>query len=166
MSPLQCATLERLSLDDMIVKSTAIVRAKVTGSYAALSGPIIYTHYTLQVSERLKGPARSGSDVAVPGGKLRGQSQIVAGAPEFQVGGDYVFFLYTDRTGLTHVIGMTQGVFSLDAAGADPTGTRAASRELMLDRAGKPTKDETLRIRLSDLRAHIAGTLAAGGTRR
>ena len=31
MWPLQGATLERLSLDDMIAKSTAIVRGKVTG---------------------------------------------------------------------------------------------------------------------------------------
>src|SRR6267378_8502474 len=49
LGPLQCATLERLSLDDMIVKSTAIVRGKVTATYAALSGPIVYTHYNLQV---------------------------------------------------------------------------------------------------------------------
>ena len=31
MLPLQCATLERLSLDDMVAKATSIVRAKVTG---------------------------------------------------------------------------------------------------------------------------------------
>jgi hypothetical protein len=40
MSPLQSATLERLSLDDMIAKSTLIVRGKVTGSNAAASGPL------------------------------------------------------------------------------------------------------------------------------
>src|SRR5436305_11139949 len=55
MSPLQSATLERLSLDDMIAKSTVIVRGKVTSAYAAASGPIIYPNYTVQVSQRLKG---------------------------------------------------------------------------------------------------------------
>src|SRR5450631_3874407 len=43
--PLQCATLERLSLDDMTSKSTLIVRGKITGSYAAFAStaPVIYT---------------------------------------------------------------------------------------------------------------------------
>ena len=38
--------------------------------------------------------------------------------------------------------------------------TRAASRELMLDRTtGRPVKDQTLTMRLSDLRSKIAGAL-------
>src|ERR1700733_14604590 len=56
--PLQCATLEQLSMTDLIAKSTAIVRAKVMSSYAAMSGPVIYTHYQLQVSARYKGAAQ------------------------------------------------------------------------------------------------------------
>ena len=39
----------------MIAKSTAIVRGKVVSSWAGFSGPVIYTHYTMQVSEQLKG---------------------------------------------------------------------------------------------------------------
>jgi hypothetical protein len=163
IAPLQCATLERLSLDDMIVKSTAIVRGRITATYAALSGPIVYTHYTLQVSERFKGPSQGPADVAVPGGMLNGQRYIVEGAPEFHVGQEYVFFLFTGKSGLTQVIGMTQGVFSLSQDGADPTGTRHNSRELMFDpHTGKPTKDETLVMRLSELRARVAATLTGG----
>jgi hypothetical protein len=161
--PLQCATLERLSLDDMIVKSTAIVRGKVTATYAAPSGPIVYTHYTLQVSERFKGPSQGPVDVAVPGGTLNGVRYMVEGAPEFHVGEEYVFFLYTGKSGLAQVIGMTQGFFSLAQDGVDPTGTRRYSRELMLDpHTGQPTKDETLVMRVSELRARVAATLAAG----
>jgi len=37
------ATLERLTRDDLIAKSTAIVRGKVISSYASFRGPIIYT---------------------------------------------------------------------------------------------------------------------------
>src|SRR5437764_5425043 len=66
MLPLQCATLERLSLYDMVAKSTSIVRAKVTGSYAAFNGPVIYTHYTIKTSEQLKGNAAA--EFVVPGG--------------------------------------------------------------------------------------------------
>src|SRR5215467_8138618 len=70
MSPLQSATLERLSLDDMITKSTAIVRGTVTGSHTTLQAPLIYTHYTIQVTERLKGAGASSVDVVVPGGTV------------------------------------------------------------------------------------------------
>ena len=55
--PLDCATLERLSLDDMITRSTTIVRGKVTASWAAFTGSVIYTHYQIQVSEQFKGAA-------------------------------------------------------------------------------------------------------------
>ena len=156
MSPLQSATLERLSLNDMIGKSTAIERAKVTGSYTRSEGPVVYTHYTLLVSERLKGTAVS--EIVVPGGVANGMRQFFAGAPQFQPGDEFVFFLWTSRAGLTQVIGLTQGLFAIQpGSGADPSVTRSASRELMLDPgSGRPVKDETLIMRLSDLRAQIA----------
>lgn len=161
MMPLQCATLERLSLDDMISKSTSIVRGKVTTSYAAFSGPIVYTHYTIQVSERFKGNAGSSVEVAVPGGAANGAQQSFAGTPSFQAGDEYVFFLWAGKSGLNQVIGLTQGVFSLPAdSSSDPVATRAASRELMLDSGGRPVKDQTLRMRLSELRSRISSGLA------
>ena len=161
MLPLQCATLERLSLSEMITKSTSIVRAKVTGSFAAFQGPVIYTHYKIQVTELLKGSAVS--EFVVPGGVANGVSQFFAGAPQFQPGDDFVFVLWTSKAGLTQVIGLTQGLFAVAADGAaDPNVTRAASQELMLDsRTGQPVKDQTLVMRLSDLRTQIA----KGGTK-
>ena len=163
--PLQCATLERLSLDDMIAKSTSIIRGTVTGSSAAFSGSIIYTHYKVQVTECFKGTANAGStvDIAVPGGILNNLRQSFSGAPTFLPGDDFVFFLWTSKAGLTQVIGLTQGLFSVAADGtADPVATRSASHELMLDGAtGKPVKDTTLTMHLSQLRSTIAGS--AGG---
>ena len=161
MAPLWCATLERLSLDDMISKSTSIVRGTVTGSYAAFSGPIVYTHYTVRVSEGLKGGASAGSsvDVVVPGGTVANLRQSFAGTPTFLPGDEYVFFLWTSKAGLTQVLGLTQGLFSIAPDGtADPVATRNASHELMLDRqTGRPVKDQTLTMRLSELRSRIAG---------
>src|SRR5579862_4041182 len=66
LAALPGATLERLSLQDMITQSTAIVRAKISGSYTAFSGAVIYTHYQIQVSETLKGKATV--EFIVPGG--------------------------------------------------------------------------------------------------
>lgn len=161
LAPLHSATLERLSLSDMASKSTVIVRAKVLDSAATFSGPAIYTHYKLQVTETLKG--NPVADVAVPGGVAGGIRQVVPGAPSFQKGDEYVFFLWTGKDGLTHVIGLTQGLFAVAADNAgNPTVTRLSSHELMLDRTnGRAVKDETLTMRLSDLRSQIAGALAA-----
>lgn len=162
MGPLQCATLERLSLDDMISKSTAIVRGKVTNAYAAFSGPIVYTHYTIQVTERFKGAGGNSVEVVVPGGVANGLRQSFAGTPALNVGDDFVFFLWTGKSGLTQVIGLTQGLFSVAADGTtDPYATRQATHELMLDTGtGRPVKDQTLRMHLSELRSRISSTLA------
>jgi hypothetical protein len=158
MSPLQGATLERLTLDDMIAKSTAIVRGKVAGSSATVSGPVIYTNYTVQVSERLKGQAGTSVEVSVPGGVANGLRQTFAGAPTLNTGDDFVFFLYTGRDGRTSIIGLTQGLFALPGgSSSDPVSTRSASRELMLDRrTGRPVKDEPMVMRLSELRTRVA----------
>jgi hypothetical protein len=165
--PLQCATLERLSLDDMIAKSTAIVRATVGESYGAAAGPLIYTHYRLNVSETLKGAVPAAVDVAVPGGAAGHFRQTFAGSPAFKTGSEYVFFLWTGKSGLTQVIGLTQGLFALsNGSAADPVATRPAAAELMLDRTtGRPVKDQTLVMRLSDLRRQIAIGQAQGGAR-
>src|SRR5947208_1198784 len=93
--PLQCATLERLSLDDMIAKSTSIVRGTVGGSWAAFAGPVIYTHYTIQVEEKLKGTAGNSVEVVVPGGVVNNLRQSFSGAPALIGGSRYVLFLYT-----------------------------------------------------------------------
>ncbi len=162
MSPLQGATLERLSLDDMILKSSDIVRGKAAGSFDSLSGSVIYTHYVIQVSERFKGAGGTTMDVVVPGGAANGLRQSFAGAPTLNTGDEYVFFLWTSRAGLTQILGLTQGMFRLTPGAADPVATRSASHELMLERGtGKPVKDQTLVMRLSELRSQIASTLGS-----
>lgn len=162
--PLAGATLEQLSLDDMIQKSTAIVRGTVTVSRVDGSGPIIYTHYTIRVTENFKGNSQGGVDVAVPGGTANNVRQTFAGTPQFKIGDDYVFFLWTGRSGLTQIIGLTQGLFALAQGSADnPTATRAASREVMLEKGtGHEVKDQTIVMTLADLRTHIATVLNGG----
>jgi len=162
MSPLQSATLERLSLNDMIQKSTAIVRGTVTGSHAAQQGPIIYTHYSIQVTEQFKGAPQKTVDVVVPGGVANNIRQMYPGTPSFRTGNDYVFFLWTGQSGLTHIIGLTQGLFVLSGTPANPTATRGASKEVMLDPAtGRQVKDQTVAMNLSELRSLIASTLGS-----
>lgn len=164
LTPLYSATLQQLSMNDLIVKSTAIVHGKVTGSSAAFTNKIIYTHYSIQVSEQFKGPSQSSIDVVVPGGTVGTLRQTFSGTPSFSVGDDYVFFLWTSRAGLTQVMGLTQGLFSVAQDGSsDPVTTRNASRETMLSAtSGQQVKDQTVTMKLSQLRALIASTLGSG----
>ena len=55
LAPAQATTVSRASFDDLVQKSTAIVRARVTGSYSAARGSLIYTYYKIQVLDRWKG---------------------------------------------------------------------------------------------------------------
>ena len=162
--PLAGATLVRLSLGDMIAKSTSIVRGKVLDSGTAVSGTVIFTHYRVQVTERLKGSGPAVVDLAMPGGAVNGIRQRYSGVPQFQPGDEYLFFLWTGKAGLTQVIGLTQGLFAVAAGGAgDPVVTRTSSHELMLDaESHQPVKDQTLVMPLSELRSRIAAGLKAG----
>ncbi len=160
--PSRAATLEQLSLDDMISKSTAIVRAKVMeGGYAAFSGSVIYTHVPIRVSERLKG-SLAANEIAVPGGSTGQVSQSFEGAPALKPGEEYVFFIWTSPSGLNQVVGLTQGLFAISSTESGATATRRASGERMLARGtGRPVKDQQLVVPLAELRTRIAATLRA-----
>jgi len=165
-APLCCATLQQLSLDDMIAKSTAIIRGRVSSSSCAFSGSVIYTHYSVQVSEQLKGSLPGTTDVAVPGGVVNRLRQTFDGAPVFHSGEEYVFFLWSGGSGPTQVVGLTQGLFAIapGAAADDPVAARAPSAEVMLaSGSGLPVKDAPLAMRLSQLRSRISAALAAQG---
>lgn len=162
-------TLQQLSLADMISKSTAIVHAKATGSYAAVRGGDVYTYYQFQVSQTLKpaGPAiqtqGGGLQVAVPGGAAQGIRQTVPGAPNISIGADYVLFLWTSASGLTQVIGLSQGLFRMTS---DPAGNailvRPASTEPMLDAKGNAVTDQAMVFRWSDVLSQIQKAVGTG----
>jgi len=161
VAQLQSATLQQLSMTDLIAKSTAIVRGTVQGSYAAFSGPVIFTHYSVQVAEKWKGSPGATMDVAVPGGVVSGIRQTYPGAPQFQPGDQYVLFLWTGKSGMTQIMGFSQGAFEVAQDGSsDPSLTRNPSRELMLDPAThRQVTDRPLTMRLSELRSQVASAL-------
>jgi hypothetical protein len=167
---LRATTLEQLTLDDMTQKSTAIVRARVTGSHSAYRGngrgADIYTYYQIQVLETWKSAGPVPTEVAVPGGAANGIRQSVAGAPVLKPGQEYVLFLWTSRSGLTQVIGLSQGVFNLSVApsggtSGGPVAQRPPASELMLNSAGMPVEDRAVSYQLQDLRQRVAQTLGA-----
>jgi len=158
----QASTLLQLSLDDMIRKSTVVVRGTVQRNQSALHGSVIYTHYQVRVSEVWKGSAPGSLDIVVPGGVLNGARETYSGAPSLVNGHEYVLYLWTSKTGLTQIIGLSQGLFDVrpDASGQLMV-TRAPSSERMLDSAGNDIKDGSLQMAITDMRTRVLSTLGS-----
>jgi hypothetical protein len=158
------STLQQLSLNDMIAKSTMIVRGTLQpGTSAAFRGSLIYTHYQLSVTTAYKGTPGQTIDVAVPGGVLNGIQQPVAGAPMLTAGQDYVMFLWTSKTGLTQVIGLSQGLFIVTTnAQGQIMVSRGPATATMLDSSGNIVTDSILQMPLAQLVSTIKSVLAGG----
>ena len=163
LAPLPGSTLEQLSLDDMIRLSTVIVRGKTQPTVSAYRSSIIYTHYQVQVSETLKGPATNQLDMVVPGGAANQMQQTFAGAPTLAPGQDYVLFLWTSKSGMTQIIGLSQGLFLVTAdASGQLMVTRSAANDRMVNASGQPVNDSGMQMLLSDLRNRIKKSLGSG----
>jgi hypothetical protein len=167
LAPVFGTTLEQLTLADMARQSTTIVRARVSGSRSAYNGSAIYTYFQLQVLETWKSAPQNATgiatEVAVPGGAVDGVRQSVTGAPELKSGQEYVLFLWTSRSGLTQVIGLSQGRFSV----VGDTVQRPPAAEFMLDRSGRPVEDRAMSLSIQALRAQVLQSLrqATGGAK-
>ena len=155
-------TLERLSLDTMVGKSTAIVRAQVIGTSSESRNGSIYTRYTLQVSETWKGSAGTKVDVFVPGGTLNGLRQSVPGAPVLDSADDLVIFLWKGASGRMQVIGLSQGLFYVnrDDSGV-PMIERPGVKELMIDgQTGRAVQDVSVRMPLGEMKTRVVTRVA------
>jgi hypothetical protein len=160
------ATLEQLSMDQMSQSATAIVRARVTGSYTSVIKSTIYTHYNLQVNEIWKGIAAT--EVMLPGGVSSGKRQSFPGIPELSTGSEYVLFLWTSPSaGITHLVGLAQGLFSLDRQ-ADGTviAWRPKIGEMMLDAAGRRVADQPVSMKIADMKSRVHQPNTAAGLAR
>jgi hypothetical protein len=163
------ATLQRLSMDEMIGQSSDIVRARVVSSSAAFRGPaasggMIYTWYKLNVIERLKGRTSTEMQVAVPGGQVGGLRQTIPGAPVLESGRDYVLFIWTSSRGLPQIIGLSQGLFDLRAESDGNLGAhRAVITEPMLDPVSrKQVADRGVELTYKDLKALVLSKVNGG----
>jgi len=163
--PTAAATLERLTTDELISRSTTIVRARVTSSHTAQHGPLVYTHFSIQVIECLKGQTPTPAEVVLPGGSFGALRQTFAGVPKLDPDTEYLLFLWKSPNGLNHIIGLTQGVFSVTKqADGELAAWRPAASESMLEaRTGRLVPDRPVTIRLSELRRRVAALGPRGG---
>jgi hypothetical protein len=149
------ATLQQLSVDQMTQAATAIVRARVSGATASFAGSTIYTHYQLQVTESWKG--FTPLEVAIPGGIANGFRQSFPGMPELRVGTEYLMFLWTSKsTGITHLVGLSQGLFNLTAQNDGSTlATRPLIGEMILDASGQKVVDHAVEMSVTNLKSQV-----------
>ncbi len=154
--PLEATTLQILSVDTMVAKSSLIVRARPTPVSSFQRGGLIYTSYRLDVSATLKGNPVSALQVNVPGGSYQGMHQAVAGAPGIQAGSEYVLFIWTAPSGSNYIVGLSQGLFEVhtNASGVVVL-TRGPADAKTLDAAGGAATDHGATLLLSDLPAKI-----------
>ena len=155
-------TLERLTLDEMIAKSTAIVRGKVLDSSTVQRGNVVYTIYRLQVTERLKGgTGPTTAEVYLPGGSLGGYRQSFAGTPQMDRGAEYVVFLWMSPKGIPQVVGLGQGVFDVrSSASGETILSRGPLEAEVLAPSGQPITDQGLKLTMSRLRTATAAAEA------
>jgi hypothetical protein len=156
--PAQATTLRRASLDDLIQTSTSIVRARVTGSFTAQQGPLLYTHYTIQVLDRWKGPLGAQVDVQVP--------QAI-GAPQFTTGSEYVLFLWTGPSGANHVLGLTQGALDVtkDAVGNTMVVRQPTEAMVLNTGTGGTGSQDPVQMKLSDFASRVSSALGRSNTK-
>jgi len=162
LAPVWGATLELLSINDLISKSSMIVQAQVTGSSASYTGTVIYTHYKVNVLAQWKGATQSTIDVMVPGGTANGMRQTYPGVPQLVAGQQYVLFLWTSSKGAIYTMGFTQGVFNLatDASGNITAVQMPTTETILAPATGQVVKSQPIRIPLPQL----ISSIAAGGT--
>ncbi|MDQ2950395.1 MAG: hypothetical protein M3Y27_31390 [Acidobacteriota bacterium] len=159
--PVYGTTLQQLSLDDMIRKSSEIVRGKVQCTGSAFRGSTLYTNYRVQVSEQWKGTPAPQLDIAIPGGLSGVVRQTYAGAPVLADGQEFILFLWTSKSGLRQIIGLSQGLFNVQpVVGGVWMASRAPATEQMVGLGGQLVQDTALAMPLGDLRAKVLNTLA------
>ena len=168
LSSIVCAaTLEKLSVPSLIEKSTAIVRGRAGVPNVSSRSGLLYTDYPIEVSEVWKGSPAAQMVVSAPGGVSGKVEQRASGTPQLQPGQEYVLFLWTSRSGLTQILGLSQGLFNLGADGAGQTvASRRASSETVVDPLTRqPIADEDVQMRLDELRTKVRRQLTGAAVK-
>ena len=163
-------TVDLLTLDKLIQRSTRVVAGEVLAGQATWLGRLLVTRVRLRVDDCLKGvcPSRE-MDVHVLGGELDGLAMMVDGSPRFVEGEHVVVFLEASGGGTFRTVGMSQGKFVRTSTASDARLQRDLSG-LLLQHDGVAAEHRTdpfHGLRFDDLRTRIlAGYLPPAGTDR
>jgi hypothetical protein len=161
---LPATTLLPLYLDDLTSQSQTVVYGQVMASRVEWDAAHrwIFTIYTIQPSQYLKGNLGTAFELGEPGGERDGLLMVIAGAPHFEVGQQAILFVWTDTQGHHQVTSLAQGAVAVQT---DPaTGMKIASRSIPLGSArtgaavvtGQPSSSRALPQLLDQIRVSVA----------
>jgi hypothetical protein len=148
----EASTVLRFSNEELARRADVILLGKCTAMTArAGDGPVIFTEYTFDVAEFVKGaPVGSSSKTfqfKALGGKLEDRGWVISGSATYGQDEECLVFLDAPhpKTGARHAIGLAQGKFSVKVESG--TNKKYLVRDLgglrVVDSVGKPvdTKD-------------------------
>lgn len=149
----------KFDLTTLADNSALVVVAKLDNKQARwdAAGAGIWTHHSITVSETLKGEHKASREFVTRGGVVGNRGQHVAGSGTFDVGGEYVFFLWKDDDGRFQLTGMVQGAFAV----TDDNGVKRAKNSFtgltIVDASTlKPVIEKTpLEYTLADLKKQV-----------
>ena len=165
-------TLLRMDLDDLTADSHAVVYGKIVASRTEWdkNHTIIYTIYTVQPMDYLKGQLGPSFELQELGGERDGLIMKVPSVPVFNVGEEELLFVWTDDQSRHQVIGFEQG--SLEVRTDPQTGLKTVDRAIRLGSAHSavpegslaPTTSRSLPQLFGQIRSSIAKAAKAGAT--
>jgi hypothetical protein len=108
----------RMSLEEVVDASESIVQGTVVRTWADWDEghKYIWTHYEIQVVDRLKGTPETTIVVSEPGGVVGETALQVAGTPQYEVGEEIVLFAEKTPLGYLRTCGWGQGKFRVERA--------------------------------------------------
>ena len=129
---------------EIVADAGLIVRGRVT-DVRSLVAPnnTIDSVATVAVDSLLKGQAETFVSVRVPGGEIGRTRYVLMGAPTFRVGDRAVFFLKRGPDSLWRPIGLTMGVYRVQAEA--PTGRPVVRPPVLPNRVGGSTRGDVSR---------------------
>jgi len=153
-----------LSLKQLTDDADLVVVGSCVDKQVVKSGKMIFTDYTIQVSEVLKGATVKEVKVRQPGGESGGKGVYVAGVARFTPAEEAVLFLARPgKDGARDLIGWSQGKFHIYYD--DKTKARYAVQELqgisfMKKSTGEITEPSVSRIELKQLQTQVKSIVA------
>ncbi len=111
----RATVLVPVSFREAVVDATMIVRGHVTDVRGVFSASGAESIVTVAVDQRLKGDADDFVSVHVPGGTVGRYRYVFVGAPTFAVNDQAVFLLKRGSDSALRLVGLSQGVYRLQA---------------------------------------------------
>ena len=112
------------------------------------------------VEDRWKGTGGVVEDMAVQGGVLNGMREVWEGTPELVDGQDYLLFLWHSSLGTNLILGLSQGLFAVDAHAQEAV--QAATTGHMVNDSGSEVTRGAVRMNLAQMRKYVQRVIAEG----